>query len=134
MIEKVKELYTKNPSIAYVQRELDIGYNTARELVESIKDEVVTKEECQPTNEIVNLLDEICKVCKDSGKVKIYKSFDEIQGFSTPTILHIIHNDDLGMFELLEFQEKLQDDNNEIYVNTHCDPKSDLKIIAISKE
>ncbi|MBZ7984070.1 MULTISPECIES: hypothetical protein [unclassified Campylobacter] len=134
MIDKVKELYAKNPSIAYVQRELDIGYETARELVESIKDEMATEEECQPTNEIINLLDEICMVCKDGGKVRIYKSFDEIQGFCTPTILHIIHNDDLGMFELLEFQERLQDDNNEIYVNTHCDPKSDLKIIAISKE
>ncbi|WP_267525179.1 hypothetical protein [Campylobacter sp. MG1] len=132
MIEQVKELYAKNPSIAYVQRELGIGYETARELVESIKDEMATEEEYQPTNEIISLLDEICMVCKDGGNVRIYKSFDEIQGFNTPTILHIIHNDDLGMFELLEFQERLQDD--EIYYNTHYDPKSDLKIIAISKE
>ncbi|MBZ7994885.1 hypothetical protein AVCANL279_05230 [Campylobacter canadensis] len=90
------------------------------------------EEECQPTNEIISLLDEICKVCKDGGKVRIYKSFDEIQGFSTQTILHIIHNDDLGMFELLEFQERLQDDK--MYYNTHYNPKSGLKIIAISKE
>ena len=133
MIEKVKELYKQMPSIAYVQRELGIGYETARELVESIKDEIVTKEECQPTKEIISLLDEICKVCKDGGKVKIYKSFDEIQGFSTQTILHIIHNDDLGMFELIGFLQNIQSDN-EIYHNTHYDPKSDLKIIAISKE
>lgn len=133
MIEKVKELYAKNPSIAYVQRELGIGYETARELVESIKDEIVTKEECQPTNEIVSLLDDICKVCKSGGKVRIYKSFDEIQGFSTPTILHIIHNDDLGMFELMEFLQNIQSDN-EIYHNTHYNPKSNLKIIAISKD
>lgn len=132
MIEQVKELYKQMPSIAYLQRELGIGYNTARELVESIKDEIVTKEECQPTNEIISLLDEICKVCKSGGKVRIYKSFDEIQGFSTPTILHIIHNDDLEVLELLEFQERLQDD--EIYYNTHYNPESDLKIIAISKE
>lgn len=132
MIKKVKELYKQKPSIAYVQRELGIGYNTARRLIESIKDEMASKEECQATNEIESFLDEICKVCKSGGKVRIYKSFNEIQGFNTPTILHIIHNDELGMFELLEFQERLQDDK--IYYNTHYDPKSDLKIIVISKE